>query len=60
MSTQHIANVVSRLQSPPQAPSVQTHLQLHTQPLADTARYDSLRQTSTEVEMGMQMEVLYA
>lgn len=60
VSTQHIANVVSRLQSPPQAPSVQTHLQLHTQPLADTARYDSLRQTSTEVEMGMQMEVLYA
>ena len=46
-SAEHIENVLNRLNSvaPPQ--SVETHLEVSEEPLADAGRYDSLR---TEVD----------
>jgi len=43
-SLEHITNVVRRLQAPPKEPNLETHIWLTTKPLADTARYDRLRE----------------
>ena len=47
---EHVLNVLARLNSTPLPQTVATSLQVTTPPLADTARYDSLRATSEEVD----------
>lgn len=42
LSTEHVINVLGRLQAQPLPETVQTILQVSQTPLADTARYDSL------------------
>src|SRR5690606_31136894 len=46
VSTEHVINVLGRLQAQPLPETVQTILQVSQTPLADTARYDSLRAAS--------------
>ena len=43
LSTEHVLNVLARLNAKPIPETVQTTLQLQEAPLANTARYDSLR-----------------
>jgi transposase len=43
ISVEHLQNVIARLNQAPPAPSVETRLTLDQPPVADTARYDSLR-----------------
>ena len=43
VSVEHVVNVLSRMRSVQMPPKIETALQLATPPLADTARYDSLR-----------------
>jgi hypothetical protein len=43
VSVEHVVNVLGRLSAAPAPQSVATTLQVATPPLADTARYDSLR-----------------
>jgi transposase len=43
LSTEHVLNVLARLNAMPLPETVQTTLQLQEAPLANTARYDSLR-----------------
>ncbi len=43
VSTEHVINVLGRLQVQPLPETVATNLQVSQTPLADTARYDSLR-----------------
>ncbi len=43
LSTEHVLNVLARLKASPRPQTVETHLQLADAPVADTARYDSLR-----------------
>lgn len=43
LSAEHVLNVLARLHATAQPPSVETSLQLREEPLADTSRYDSLR-----------------
>ena len=43
LSTEHVLNVVARLNAAPAPESVETSLQLQQAPVADTQRYDSLR-----------------
>jgi hypothetical protein len=45
VSAEHVRNVLARLNAPPKPEHAQTSLQLTHLPLADTARYDSLRPT---------------
>ena len=45
LSAEHVLNVLARLNASPQPPCVETSLQLKEAPLADTGRYDSLRNT---------------
>ena len=45
VSVEHVINVLARLNAAPAPACVATHLQVSTPPLADTARYDSLRTT---------------
>ena len=46
VSTEHVINVLGRLQAQPLPETVHTILQVSQTPLADTARYDSLRAAS--------------
>jgi hypothetical protein len=52
VSVEHVVNVLGRLNAAPEPPTAATQLKASTPPLADTARYDSLRadsiHTSTE------------
>jgi len=50
-SLEHITNVVNRLGAPPAPPSVETTLMLRVQPLADTAKYDGLRDSAKDQEV---------
>jgi transposase len=50
-SLEHIINVVNRLSAPPAPPSVETTLMLTVQPLADTAKFDGLRDAAKEQEV---------
>jgi hypothetical protein len=43
LSVEHIQNVIARLDQVPLPPSVETTLQLNLAPVANTARYDTLR-----------------
>jgi hypothetical protein len=43
VSVEHVVNVLARLNAVPAPPTAATHLQVSTPPLANTARYDSLR-----------------
>jgi hypothetical protein len=43
LSAEHVLNVVARLGASPRPPSAETSLQLKEVPLANTGRYDSLR-----------------
>ena len=48
VSVEHVVNVLGRLTAAAAPESAQTTLQVSTPPLADTARYDRLREDSTE------------
>jgi hypothetical protein len=43
LSAEHVLNVLTRLNAVPPPPSVETSLQIKEPPLANTGRYDSLR-----------------
>jgi hypothetical protein len=43
-SAEHVENVLNRLKSVAPPPSVETHLEVSEEPVADTARYDLLRE----------------
>ena len=43
VSIEHVVNVLARLNAPPRPANVATTLQILTPPIADTARYDRLR-----------------
>ena len=43
MSVEHVVNVLGRLNAAPLPQTAATQLKVSTPPLADTARYDSLR-----------------
>ena len=49
LSAEHVLNVVARLNASPTPASVETSLQLKQAPLANTSRYDSLRNTDDGV-----------
>jgi len=48
VSVEHVVNVLSRLNAASAPPSAVTLLQVSTKPLANAARYDSLRADATE------------
>ena len=45
ISVEHVLNVIARIQQPPSPQTVETALALKESPIADTGRYDSLRNT---------------
>jgi len=48
ISLEHVLNVLSRLNATPVPEQIETHLQIATPPVADTARYGSLREEQNE------------
>ena len=48
VSVEHVINVLARLNAAPAPPTAATSLQVSVPPLADTARYDSLRTDTSE------------
>ena len=48
VSVEHVINVLGRLNAVPTPPTAATQLQVSTPPLANTARYDSLRADSAD------------
>ena len=52
VSVEHVINVLSRLNAAPATENAETALQLSTPPLADPARYDSLRTQDLSEEIG--------
>lgn len=48
VSVEHVHNVLVRLSAAPRPGNVITSLQVSTPPLADTARYDTLRATAAQ------------
>ena len=51
VSVEHVVNVLSRLNATPPPQSAATTLQVATPPLANTARYDSLRADNAQEEV---------
>jgi transposase len=51
VSVEHVVNVLSRLNTTPTPPNAATSLQVATSPLANTARYDSLRGEDSAEEL---------
>jgi transposase len=49
LSAEHVLNVIARLNASPPPPCVETSLQLKDAPLANTSRYDGLRDTEEVV-----------
>ena len=49
VSVEHITNVLARLRPTDQPPSVETHLTIKEEPVADTGRYDQLHQETSHV-----------
>jgi hypothetical protein len=49
LSAEHVLNVIARLNASPPPPCVETSLQLKEAPLANTGRYDGLRDTDEAV-----------
>ena len=52
VSVEHVINVLARLNAAPRPDNVETPLQVLTPPIADTARYDRLRDLSSLREAG--------
>jgi len=52
VSVEHVINVLARLNAAPRPANVETPLQVLTPPIADTARYDRLRDLSSMKETG--------
>ena len=52
VSVEHVINVLARLNAAPRPANVETPLQVLTPPIADTARYDRLRDLSSIGEAG--------
>ena len=52
VSVEHVINVLARLNAAPRPDNVETPLQVLTLPIADTARYDRLRDLSSLREAG--------
>jgi len=52
VSVEHVVNVLGRLNAVPAPQTAATHLQVSVPPLANTARYDSLRVGNTTEEAG--------
>ena len=48
VSVEHVVNVLGRLNAVPAPPTAATQLQAATPPLANTARYDSLRDNAAD------------
>lgn len=48
ISLEHVLNVLSRLNTTPLPEPIETHFEVSTPPLADTARYDALREKLDE------------
>ena len=48
LSTEHVLNVLARLNAPETPPNVESALQLKEAPIANTGRYDSLRGDAME------------
>ena len=55
LSTEHVLNVLARLNATPMPQSVESSLQLREVPVADTGRYDSLR-VGANATMGVSHE----
>ena len=51
LSTEHVLNVLARLNAVPTPESVESTLQLKEMPVANTGRYDSLRASSSAMEV---------
>jgi hypothetical protein len=49
LSAEHVENVLARLNAAPQPESVETSLELKEAPVANTSRYDSLRETADSI-----------
>ena len=49
LSTEHVLNVLARLNAVPTPQSVESNLQLKEVPMANTGRYDNLRTVAVEV-----------
>lgn len=47
-SAEHIENMLNRLKSPPMPAAIDTPLQVSEEPIADTGRYDRLRDEVTD------------
>jgi hypothetical protein len=56
LSTEHVLNVLARLNAPPVPESVQSNLQLSEAPVANTGRYDSLRGLSSLSDLSVSDE----
>ena len=52
VSVEHVVNVLSRLNAQPVPPTAATLLRVATPPLANTARYDSLRASIIDRAVG--------
>ena len=50
LSAEHVLNVVARLNAKPMPDSVETTLELKEPPLANTSRYDSLRDVAGDAQ----------
>ncbi len=55
LSAEHVLNVLARLNANPLPACVETSLQLKEAPLANTERYDALRDTDVEVANAMEV-----
>jgi hypothetical protein len=51
VNAEHVANVLSRLKASPSIAAVETHLKIKEVPLADTGRYDRLRDAESVEEV---------
>lgn len=56
VSVEHVVNVLNRLNAQPVPPTAATQLKVTTPPLANTARYDSLRSDTVDHRVGATTE----
>ena len=56
VSVEHVVNVLNRLNAQPVPPTAATLLRVATPPLANTARYDSLRSDTADSSVGVTTE----
>ncbi len=60
LSAEHVLNVLARLNAKPVPDSVETTLALKAPPLANTQRYDSLRELGADVQVVQTQEISHA